>query len=756
MLAELLRTLRERAGLSQQDLAERSGLSVGTVRGIEAGRVLKPRPASAQLLVEALGLSETQSVEFFMAASASCRPVHIPAAESSMGAPSQLPRAVAGFTGRTRELQALDRHAASEAESVMICAVSGTAGVGKTALAVHWAHSVANRFPDGQLYVDLRGFDSTRTPVDPDEVLRGFLTALGISGSQMPTDTVALVGFYRSLLAGKRMLVLLDNAKDAAQLRPLLPGTTGCLVLATSRNRLAPLIAAEGAYLLTLDHLSERESYQLLVSRIGRARVDSEPEAAAQVIHLCARLPLALAVTAARATIQPHLSLGDLAKQLAAVTSTLDSLCVGDDAVDVRSVMSWSTQALGPMTARTFRLVGLHPGPDFTAPAVASLVGVPQQVADGLLDELAQVNLITASAVGRYRLHDLLRAHACELANQYDCADQRREAVHRLLDHYLYSGQNAVRTLYPWSTSLLGLDPLQTLVRPQEFGGDREAADWFASEHHGVLEAVMLATSTPELEHYAWRLARTLYAYFMRSAPLAGLIPALRGALRAAERTRDQLGKAHMHHALGHISTELGQYDIAHTELSQSLGLFAELGERTWQGLLHQHLGTLFERQNQPWAALEQSQQALIYLHAEGDRRLLGLALNNLGWRQIGVGEFRRALINCQHACEIYRDVGDRGGESHAWDSLGAAHHGLGDHQNAIRCYRNASSAANEVQSPTAIAEALEHLGDSLALISDHHAACAAWQEAFGILTELNRPQAHLVYKKLTASEGRG
>ena len=292
--------------------------------------------------------------------------------------------------------------------------ISGTAGVGKTALAVHFAHLVAADFPDGQLYVNLRGAHPAAAPAIPEDAIRGFLGAFGLRPDQVPQDADAQAALLRSLLAGRRVLVVLDNASDEQQVRPLLPGSAGCLTVVTSRRQMAGLAAVEGASLLDLDVLSETESLQLLAARLGLERVDDEQEAAARVSALCARLPLALCVVAARAAARSGVPLAALADELGR-GNALDALETGDQASSVRAVLSWSYRSLSQPAATMFRLLGLHDGPDITLPAAASLAGMPRPQARAALGELARASLLTEHRSGRHACHDLLRAYAAEL-----------------------------------------------------------------------------------------------------------------------------------------------------------------------------------------------------------------------------------------------------------------------------------------------------------------------------------------------------
>ena len=351
-------------------------------------------------------------------------------------------------------------------------------------------------FPDGQLYADLRGFSPSGDPDPPARVVRRFLDALGVAPQAVPADADAQAPLYRSVLAGKRMLVVLDNARDAAQVRPLLPGSAGCLVVITSRSQLAGLAAVEGAQLLPLGLLTEQEARELLAGRLGAGRVEAEPEAVNELIRLCARLPLALAITAARAAARPEHPLAALAEELHAADGPLDALDAGDPAASVRSVFSWSYRQLSPAAAQLFRLLGIHPGPDISVSAAASLAGIETAHARWLLAELTRAHLIAGSAHGCYAFHDLLRAYAAEQAHALDSDAARREALGRALDHYLHTADAAAGLVNP-SRASLSIAPPEPCVMSEQLAGQRQALAWFEAEHRLVLRPSRAAPGSP-------------------------------------------------------------------------------------------------------------------------------------------------------------------------------------------------------------------------------------------------------------------
>ncbi|HEY2687129.1 MAG TPA: BTAD domain-containing putative transcriptional regulator, partial [Streptosporangiaceae bacterium] len=373
--------------------------------------------------------------------------------------PAQLPLDATGFSGRRGELSMLramlpaepgqqgpaeqDSGQQDSGPAVPIVVISGTAGTGKTALAIRFGHQVAKRFPGGQLYVNLRGLDPATPPMEPAEALRLFLDALGVPPHRIPADTEGRSALFRSLLDDRQMLIVLDNARNVAQVRPLLPGAPGSLVVVTTRNELTGLVAAEGAVPLTLDVLGDAEAHEMLARRLGRARVAAEPGAADEIIAACARLPLALSIAAGRAAGRPKRPLTELAAELHDARGRLDALEAGDAVTNVRAVLSWSYDQLSEPAARMFRLLGVHPGPDISLSAAASLAGMPRAAAGAALRELVRTHMVAEYLSARFTFHDLLRAYAADQAERHDPEPERRAAAHRVLDHYLHTAMAA-------------------------------------------------------------------------------------------------------------------------------------------------------------------------------------------------------------------------------------------------------------------------------------------------------------------------
>lgn len=467
-LAVLLRALRRRhardnrdSELTYRELAMRTGWSPTAVAEYFTARTLPPTERF-DALVGLLGATSAEQGALATARDRIAeqrrigRAARNPTPPTARGGPvavlpRQLPAVTGQFVGRAAELAELARlvDRPTIEGTVLISAIGGTAGVGKTTLAVHWAHQVAGRFPDGQLYVNLRGFGPSGAVMTPAAALRGFLKSLQVSPERVPTGLDELAALYRSLLAGRRMLILLDNARDTVQVRPLLPGSAGSLVLVTSRSQLVGLVATDGAHPIALDLLTRAEARELLARRLGAARTSAEPEAVEEIITRCARLPLALAVVAARATAYRRVPLSVLARELRDSRDRLAALTADDPTTDPRAVFSWSYHALTPDAARLFRLLGTHPGPDISTAAAASLAGVVATAVRPLLAELVRGHLISESVPGRYACHDLLRAYAAEQAEHADPDAVRAAGVRRTLDHCLHTGHAAALLLNP-------------------------------------------------------------------------------------------------------------------------------------------------------------------------------------------------------------------------------------------------------------------------------------------------------------------
>jgi len=705
-----VRSRRTELLLSQEELAERTGLSVRTVRNVEAGRAGAPRLDTRRRVLDVLGTAT-------------------PPAE----VPAQLPAEVARFTGREAYLSQLD--AVLDDGPVGIVTIEGSAGVGKTALAVHWAHRVRHRFGDGQLYVNLRGFDPGGSRLPAADAVRGFLDALGVARHRVPADHHAQVGLYRSVLAGRRVLVVLDNAADAEQVRPLVPGTPACLVLVTSRNRLAGLVAAEGARPVALDLMDPAEARELLSRRIGRERVRAEPAALDEIVARCAGLPLALVVVAARAATHPTFPLAALAEELGSAHPGLDAFAGADPVTDVRAAFAASYRALSTPAATLFRLLGGHPGPDVGTPAAASLAGLPVRRVRPLLGELAGAHLLIEQAPGRYAFHDLLRTYANELA----VPAERRRPAGRMLDHYLHTARTAALLLDPHREPIPVRAPRPgTTVTPLADAGQARA--WFATEHRVLLATVGYALAGG-FDAHTWQLAWCLSNVLDRQGRWHDQAQVHLQAVEAADRSADPAGQAHARRGLGRAHARLGAYEEAHVHLARALDHYASVDDHTGQAHTHLDRAWVFARQGHHREALDQAEQAL-HGYRRVDHPGQADALNAVGWYHAQLGAYEPAIRHCEEALARHTAHGNRHGEANAWDSLGYAYQQLGDHVRAGACYRQAVDRLRQDGDRYNEAVTLVRLGDTQRATGAGEAASDTWRRALAILDQLGHPDA--------------
>lgn len=664
--------------------------------------------------------------------------------------PAQLPVDVVGFTGRVRHLKELDEVLPGGASTV-VTAIAGMAGIGKTALAVHWGQRVRHHFPEGQLYVDLRGFDPESSPMRPADVLLGFLEALDVPPPRVPVGLAARSALYRSLLADRRVLVVLDNARDADQVRPLLPGSRTCLVVVTSRRMLSGLVAAEGARPVVLDLFDPAEAQQMLALRLGRERLAAEPEAVDEIIGRCASLPLALAVVAARAAIHPGFPLTALAAELRTAQGSLDALGSDDPATDMRVVFSWSYQQLSDPARRLFRLLGLHPCPDVTVRAAASLTGLPVGRTRTLLTELAGACLVTAQAPGRYACHDLLRAYATELARDRDTDEQRREALHRLFDHYLHSARAADRLLDAHRDPIT-IPPVQPGVTVDEPTDHDHAMRWLTDELAGIL-AVVERAATTGFDAHAWKSAWAVAYFLERRGHWEPWAAAQHTALAAAQRLGDLVGQAHAHRSLGRVHVHLDRAADAIVHLRQSQRLFRESGDTAGEARVHFDLCWLDFRQGEHRTSLTHAERAFELFRDIGHQSGQARALNNIAWGHNLRGDHEQALDAAEQALRLNEEIADRFSDADTWDVLGHAHQGLGHQEESIACYERAAELYRDLGHRWAEAETLAHLGDTHRAAGTVKAAHDNWRRALGIFDELGHPDADAVRSKLSGHD---
>jgi tetratricopeptide (TPR) repeat protein/DNA-binding SARP family transcriptional activator len=684
--------------------------------GVEPGHRL--RTLHARILAADPGLD----VAAVTAAGAADAVSAVTAARPTAGAqervrptPAQLPADVAAFTGRGGELSELGllaaRSTAEAASAVTIAVVSGTAGVGKTALAVRWARQASGAFPDGQLYVNLRGYDPGQ-PVLPGDALAGFLRALGMAGPDIPPGEDERAAAYRSLLDGRRVLVVLDNAASVEQVRSLLPGCPSCLVVVTSRDSLSGLVARHGAHRLDLDVLPPDDAMGLLRTLIG-GRVDTEPGAAAALAGQCARLPLALRVAAELAAASPDSRLDELAGELADEQRRLDLLDAGGDGrTAVRGVFSWSYRHLPDEAARAFRLIGLHPGPDCDAYAVAALTAVTATRARDVLAVLTRAHLVHQASAGRYGMHDLLRAYAGQLAAAHDAKAAADTALTSLFDYYLGTAASAMDALVPAEKQhrprVCPADsPAPVLASPAQ------ARAWLDAER-ATLVAVAAQAAGQGSPGHTIRLAATLYRYLETGGHYADAVTLHGHARSAARRTGDRAGEATALTNLGIISWRQGSYQQAIDYHERALAASAETGNRLGEAIAVANLGIVHERQGRYQRSASCHQQALALFREAGDPSGEARALGNLGSVAGRQGQYEQAVSWYEQALTLFRAIGDEAGEASALPDLGVAYQRQGRYEQAVGCYRRALALFEESGDRTGEAEALNGVGEIL------------------------------------------
>ncbi|MFD7999625.1 AfsR/SARP family transcriptional regulator [Streptomyces mirabilis] len=670
-----------------------------------------------------------------------------PAAATGAPSPAQLPRDLGAFTGRSSELGLLDTLVPEPEDPAQAVVISGMAGVGKTTLAVHWANRLADRFPDGQLYVDLRGFHLTGPAMSGPEAMRALLDAFGVPVSRIPAGLQAQAALYRRLLTGRRVMVVLDNARDSEQVRPLLPAPPGCLAIVTSRHQLQGLMTVEGAHSVSLSPLGGDEALALLSRRLGSARVTREAAAAAEIVALCGRLPLALAIVSARAALNPGYPLAAIADELRASHGSLDAFMGEPPLADARCVFSWSYQALTPRAAELFRLLALHPGPHCSFAAAASLAATSTREIRLCLAELVRAHLLFENEPGRFTSHSLLRAYAAELIGEFESAHDVEAATARVLDHYLHSAHAAEAVLAPHRERITLRRPAAHTL-PERFSDQRGAADWFGRER-----PVLLAAVAQDGRHgdgaFSWQLASVLELYLDRNGRWQQQQTVQSTAITAAQREGDLLGQAHGHRALGFALSRLGQWEGAHEHLERALRMFKELGDMRGQARVHRYEAFIANQHSRHTEALEHYRLAGDLYRAAGYLNGEASVHNEVGWTYLLLGEYDKAVDECSRSLAIHRETGDRNGEAAAWDSLGVAYRQLGHHDQALDSFRRALGMYRQLRDSYLVADTLIHIADTHLAADRTDRAAEALRQALDILEDIGHPDAEGVRAKL-------
>jgi tetratricopeptide (TPR) repeat protein len=789
--ADALRRLRQEAGNpGYRVLARRTGYGTTTLWEATSGRTV-PTLAVTLAYVAACGGDAAEWERRWQRLTEPAGPGPIePTPEPEPIRPRQLPFDVYGFTGRSNELSRLDalldEVAEGAAPAVVISTVSGTAGVGKTALAVHWAHRVADRFPDGELYMDMRGYDPDQ-PIQPTDALAASLRTLGLSGNDIPEEMAERAARYRTLLAKRRMLVVLDNVYGVEQVRPLLPGTGTCFVVVTSRDSLAGLVVRHGARRIDLDLLSSSEALALLRTLVGE-RVDAEPEAAAAMVERCARLPLALRIAAELIASRPTVPLHQLVVELADERGRLDRLEVAaDERTAVRAVFSWSYQRLPAPVARAFRMFGLFPGIDIDLYAMAAMLGVDLGEAGLVVDVLVRAHLAQESRPGRYGTHDLLRAYAAERAREEETEPDQRVALTRLLHYYHSTVDTAVGLLFPAEQQNRSRPPAPTGPTP-DLDSVKSAQAWLDNERPNLVEAVGYSArhGLPTQTSY---LARLLWRYLDLGAHYDDARTVYEHALRAAVDNEDRLGEALALQGLGHAFYRFGRYEEAANHYRQAAQIFVAVGDRDRQNVALCNLGMVYTQWGRYSDALPCYEQAITVARELGNRSGESLAL---AWAGLELGRLARydeGIENLQRALSYFRSINFPMREAEALTDLGLVHLWAGHHHEAQRFLGEAlaigqrtSDRNREVEALNGMAEVLRATGRLDEALDSHRSALALardigqrdeqaratdgiarimsaqgrlnearryWQEALDLYTGLKMPQADEIRERL-------
>jgi tetratricopeptide (TPR) repeat protein/transcriptional regulator with XRE-family HTH domain len=731
--AGLLRELRTEARLTQEDLAEAAGLSPRTVSDLERGVNRTAHRDTARLLADALHLIGPARARFEAVARGRGPGDAGPGAAAA--ATRTLPRDIASFTGRQQELQELAEAAAGAGGVVGIHAIGGMAGVGKTAFAVHAAHKLADRFPGGQIFLPLHGHTPGQAPVDPADALASLLLTAGVPAGQVPPGLEARMALWRDRLAGRQLLLVLDDAAGSEQVRPLLPGDGGSLVLVTSRRHLSAL---EDATAVSLDTLPPDEAAALLVRLTGRGGLGPADPAVAELTRLCGYLPLAIGMVARQLHHHPAWTAAGRAAELASARDRLELMATEN--LSVAAAFNLSYADLTGDQQRLFRRLGLHPGADIDAYAAAALDRTDLSAARRGLEALYDQYLLTEPAHGRYRLHDLIREHARALVGRVDPDRDRDDAIIRLLDYYQHAAARAdaliARQGRPRPAPADGAIPAAVPALTDQ----EQALAWARAERAGLLACLDHAAGTGQHARVT-ALTAALAGLLRHDGPWAEAITRHTAAVQAARQLGDRLGEANALSDLGVVQRLTGDYPAATQFLEQALGIYRDLSDRLGQANALGHLGDVRLATGDHPAATQLLEQALSTYRDLGDRLSEAGALNRLGVVRRLTDDYPAAARAQEQALGIYRDLSDRLGQANALRELGAVRWLTGDYPAAAQFLEQALSTYRDLGDRLGQANALRELGYVRRLTDDYPAAALVLEQALSIYRDLgNRP----------------
>ncbi|MFB7274065.1 tetratricopeptide repeat protein [Streptomyces sp. NPDC056244] len=630
-----------------------------------------------------------------------------------------------------------------ESTPLRLALIVGTAGVGKTSLAVRWAHRVRERFPDGQLYVNLHGYDPG-PPVAASDVLVRFLRALDIPVERIPSGEEPRAELFRSSMAERRILVVLDNAATASQIRPLLPGAPNCLVVITSRSRMSGLVAREGAHRVSVETLSQAESVQLLRTVLAGYRPSDKDAELAELARLCAQLPLALRIVAERAAARPRMPLRDLIADLRDESGLWDALSAedehGPEETDaVRTVFAWSYRSLTSQAARMFRLLGLHPGPDFSLEAAAALAAIPLVTARRQLDTLAGAHLLEESGHHRYQFHDLLRAYALDQAQSEEPREERGAALERVLGWYLHSAAAAAQAGSSTYALSVALQPLAQNVTAATFEGNRAAIAWYETERANLVAAVQAACAAG-MDRIAWQIPAVLTMIIADREPADTWLPAQQMALEAARRAGDRYGEAVTLDNLGIAYRHLFRLTQAENHFSMALTAFQDLGDTFGHARAANGLGVTHMFAHHADQAAARFEEALELVRELDSRAYTGSFTRNLGWALLGRGDLTRAEALLRQAADTLSEAGEPLEQAEALTLLAAAYSRSHRFEAAGDAAEQALAIAGESDGALFEALALLELGRISLARTEATEALSHLQQAAALFQRVGRP----------------
>ncbi|MEV4278654.1 ATP-binding protein [Actinoplanes xinjiangensis] len=652
--------------------------------------------------------------------------------------PRQLPTVNQNFVGRSAELDRLNSLMIPRTgiQAVVISAVAGMAGVGKTSMAVQWGHSNIESFPDGQLYINLRGFAADEPPLSSEEALRGLIDALEVEPARIPQDVEGMGKLFRSLLWDKRMLLLLDNASDEKQVRPLLPSSPGCVVVITSRNRLSGLLV-EGVKAVSLDVLSMEESVELLKRLTGRAGTNEDGSPLREIAGICGNLPLALTIVAARTIDSPNVTLSEVAARIRRVGQQNQQFPADDPLKEVRLVFSWSYNALADDEAAAFRLLSLHPPFHFPMHAAAAIVGEGFNTTERLLRELTRFHMISNDEDGNYYFHDLLREYSASEAATRGRRSTQLAAVRRMVHYYLGSAYSASRAINPLRPSV-PLVSLSRRVLSRDFEDEALALNWMDQSYRVVIAIIEIARGNG-FHSEAWQIAWTMTDFLDRRALWRQLLRTQQMGIESASRVGSALAQGLCNRWLGKAQLQLSLFADARDSFERASPFFREIGDFEGQALTQHNLALLEERLGNYSDALTFAETALTLYRQDNNPSATARGLNAVGWYNTLLGRHADAVPVCEEALAVQKELNDRQGMADTLDSLGHANLNLESYLESVTWYEEAIHLYHEIGNLPAEAASLAFLGEAHLALRDRRSAKHAWKRSLSLLQEIGQ-----------------